>query len=99
MRTNIVIDDQLMAEARKMAQKLASLPQRTVLLNKLLVNRAYALAGFREAMAYRDVPENNAIVNSTRDDEVSQERLKRLTEDGWGAFIKNRDAMHQDRTE
>jgi len=85
----------LMAEAEAMARKLASLPQRTVLLNKMLVNRAYTLAGFREAMAYRDVPEIDAIVNSTRDDEVSQERLKKLNEEGWGAFIKNRDAMHE----
>jgi hypothetical protein len=46
-------------------------------------------------MAYRDVPEIDAIVNSTRDDEVSQERLKKLNEEGWGAFIKNRDAMHE----
>lgn len=95
----VVPGDQLMAEAEAMARKLASLPQRTVLLNKLLVNRAYALAGFREAMAYRDVPEIEAIVNRTRDDEVSQERLKKLTEEGWGAFIKNRDALHQDQAE
>ena len=93
----VVPGDQLLAEAETMAKKLASLPQRTVLLNKLLVNRAYALAGFREAMAYRDVPEIDAIVNSTCDDEVSQERLKMLTEEGWGAFIKNRDAMHENQ--
>ena len=90
----VVSGDDLMSEAEAMAKKLASLPQRTVLLNKLLVNRAYILAGFREAMAYRDVPEIEEILNSTRDDEVSQRRLRLLTEEGWGAFIKNRDAMH-----
>ena len=95
----VVPGNRLMAEAEAMARKLASLPQPTVLLNKLLVNRAYALAGFREALAYQDVPEIAAIVDSTRDDEVSRERLKKLTEEGWGAFIKNRDALHQDQTE
>jgi hypothetical protein len=45
-------------------------------------------------MAYRDVPEIEEILNSTRDDEVSQRRLRLLTEEGWEAFIKNRDAMH-----
>jgi len=90
----VVSGDDLMSEAEAMAKKLASLPQRTVLLNKLLVNRAYVLAGFREAMAYRDVPEIEEILNSTRDDEVSQRRLRLLTEEGWEAFIKNRDAMH-----
>ena len=90
----VVSGDDLMSEAEAMAKKLASLPQRTVLLNKLLVNRAYVLAGFREAMAYRDIPEIEEILNSTRDDEVSQRRLRLLTEEGWEAFIKNRDAMH-----
>ena len=91
----VVPADQLQAEAEAMARKLASLPQSTVRLNKLLVNRAYELAGFREALAYRDDPDIAPIAEGTRDDEVSRERLKLLNEGGWGAFLKNRDSMYR----
>lgn len=95
----VVPGDRLMDEAESMARKLASLPQATVLLNKLLINRAYALAGMREAMAYRDVPEIEGMLDNTRNDEVSRDRLEKLTREGWAAFIKNRDALHRDDTQ
>ncbi len=78
-----------------MARKLAALPQTTVRLNKLLINRAYELAGLRQALAYRDDHAIAAIADATRGDEVSLSRLKLLHEGGWGAFLKTRDAMYR----
>ncbi|MCH7745860.1 MAG: hypothetical protein IIC84_07305, partial [Chloroflexi bacterium] len=82
-----------------MARKLAALPQTTVRLNKLLVNRVYELAGFHEALAYRDDPDIAAIADSTGSDEVAIERLKLLHEGGWGSFLKKRDAMYRDNNQ
>ena len=95
----VVPVDQLDAEAEAMARKLAALPQTTVRLNKLLVNRVYELAGFREALAYRDDPDIAAIADSTRNDEVAIERLKLLHEGGWGSFLKKRDEMYGDNSQ
>ena len=80
-----------------MARKLAALPQTTVRLNKLLVNRAYELMGLRAALAYRDVPEIAAIADATRGDEVATSRLALLHEAGWSAFLTTRDAMYRER--
>ena len=91
----VVPVDQLQEEAEAMARKLSALPQSTVRLNKLLVNRVYDLAGFREALDYRDDPDIGALAQDTRDDEVSRERLKLLHERGWAAFLANRDAMYR----
>lgn len=91
----VVPEDQLEAAAEAMARKLAALPQTTVRLNKLLVNRAYELAGFREALNYRDDPAIAELAGRTRDDSRAQERLKVLQEGGWYAFLKNRDAMYK----
>lgn len=91
--------DSLLEEAENMARKLASLPQTTVRLNKMLINRAYELAGFQEALAYRDDPNLEAVASGTRDDEVAKERLNRLTKEGWGAFKQQRDVMHETGTD
>ena len=91
----VVPTESLAAEAESMARKLASLPQATVRLNKMLVNSVYELAGFREALAYRDDPELQAMASRAMDDEVARDRLSRLTREGWGAFKRNRDAMHE----
>jgi enoyl-CoA hydratase/carnithine racemase len=91
----VVAAEDLADEAEAMARKLASLPQTTVRLNKMLVNRVYELAGFREALAYRDDPALEAVASRTGDDTVARERLSRLTQEGWGAFKRNRDTMHE----
>ena len=93
----VVPSESLDAEAESMARKLASLPQTTVRLNKLLINRAYELMGLREAIAYRDVPEIAAIADATRDDEVAASRLALLHEAGWAAFLRTRDAAYRER--
>ncbi len=93
----VVPPEALDAEAETMARKLAALPQTTVRLNKLLVNRAYELMGLREAIAYRDVPEIAAIADATRGDEVATSRLALLHEAGWSAFLTTRDAMYRER--
>ena len=93
----VVPSESLDAEAEAMARKLAALPQTTVRLNKLLVNRAYELAGLRAALAYRDVPEIAAIADATRGDEVATSRLALLHEAGWSAFLSTRDAMYRER--
>ena len=91
----IVPDDQLDAEAEAMARKLAALPQATLRLNKVLINRVYEIAGIRDALAYMDDPDIAAVASSTRDDKVASERLKVLQEGGWDAFKRNRDAMYR----
>ncbi len=90
----VVPNESLIEEAETMARKLASLPQATVRLNKMLVNRAYELAGFQEALAYRDDESLEAVASGTRDDATAKERLNRLTTEGWGAFKQKRDVMH-----
>jgi len=92
----VVATEDLDTAAEAIASKLAALPQGAVRLNKLLINRAYELAGFREALAYHDDPAIAALSNRSRDDEVSRERLKLLTERGWGAFKEARDQGYRD---
>ncbi|MBM3141103.1 MAG: enoyl-CoA hydratase/isomerase family protein [Chloroflexi bacterium] len=87
----VVPADRLDAEAEAMAKRFASLPPTAVALNKLLINRAYELASFMEAMNYREVPELRDLFGRTRDDRVAAERLRTLREQGWNAFKEQRD--------
>ena len=91
----VVPVDQLMAEAETMARKIASLPQGAVRMNKLLVNRTYLLAGFNEALAYRDDPSIAAILEGASSDQVGRERRRMISETGWGAFKETRDAPYR----
>ncbi|MCC6959828.1 MAG: enoyl-CoA hydratase/isomerase family protein [Dehalococcoidia bacterium] len=89
----VVPADQVMATAEEVARKLAALPQRTVRSNKLLVNRVFELAGFREALDYRADP---AIAEALGTDaEEPDPHLKVLREQGWEAFRSSRDALYQ----
>ncbi len=91
----VVADDQLEAVAEEMARKMAALPQRAVKTNKLLVNRVYELAGFRDALDYRDDPLIKAV-GQAGDDAGLNELLRVLREHGWEAFRRSRDAMYQE---
>ena len=91
----VVPDDRLEAEAEAMAHKIAGLPQRAVKTNKLLVNRVYELAGFRDALDYRDDPLIKAL-NQREGDTDLNEHLRILRERGWEAFRRSRDAMYQE---
>lgn len=89
----VVPGDELMATAEEMAKKLASLPQRTVRQNKLLVNRVYELAGFQQALDYRadkDLAERLGTEAAEPDP-----HLKVLREQGWEAFRQSRDANYK----
>lgn len=89
----VVPADQVMATAEEMARKLAALPQKTVRSNKLLVNRVFELAGFREALDYRADP---AIADALGTDaEEPDPHLKVLREQGWEAFRSSRDALYR----
>ncbi len=90
----VVPADRLDEEVESIARKIAALPQGTVRTNKALVNRAYELAGFREALAYHSDEAVRALTEAAGDDGVSQERLRLLREEGWGAFRQRRDAMY-----
>ncbi|MDP6107523.1 MAG: enoyl-CoA hydratase/isomerase family protein [Candidatus Brocadiia bacterium] len=94
LANRVVPVERLQEEAETVARKIASLPQGTVRLNKTLVNRAYELAGFREALAYRDDPVIEAMASGGADD-ATQERMRLLREQGWGAFKESRDAQYQ----
>lgn len=88
----VVPGDELMAAAEEMAVKLASLPQHTVRGNKLLVNRAYEIAGFQEAINYHEDP--NVAPYLRRGGELDP-NLKVLREQGWEAFRRSRDKLYQ----
>jgi len=88
----VVPVDEVFAEAAKVAKQFAALPPRGVRLNKFLVNRVYELQAFREALDYRDDPVIQALSDDASGDSVGTDRLKTLREQGWGAFLKQRDA-------
>lgn len=89
----VVPGDQLMAAAEEMARKLAALPQKTVRSNKMLVNRAYELAGFRQALDYRADPAIAEALGVAA--EEPDPHLKVLREQGWEAFRSSRDALYR----
>jgi len=91
----VVPDDRLEAEAEAMARKMAALPQRAVKTNKLLVNRVHELAGFRDALDYRDDPLIQAL-NQREGDAGLNEHLRVLRERGWEAFRQSRDVMYRE---
>jgi len=90
----VVPGDELIATAEEMARKLAALPQKTVRSNKLLVNRAYELQGFRQALDYRTDPAIAAAMGTNT--EEPDPHLKVLKEQGWEAFRASRDQMYKD---
>jgi len=91
----VVPDDRLEAEAEAMARKMAALPQRAVKTNKLLVNRVHELAGFRDALDYRDDPLIKALSQREGDPGLN-EHLRVLREQGWEAFRQSRDVMYRE---
>jgi enoyl-CoA hydratase/carnithine racemase len=87
----VVANDRLMPEAEEMARKLAALPQNAVRLNKLLVNRVWEIAGFREALDYR----SDAKVSALTGQPATQDpHLAVLREQGWEAFRRSRDERY-----
>lgn len=92
----VVPGDQLEEATQALARKMASLPPSAVALNKMVVNRVYELAGFQQALNYRDDPVIQELANATRGDTVSAERLATLREQGWEAFKQQRDAAFRE---
>jgi enoyl-CoA hydratase/carnithine racemase len=88
----VVPGDRLLDEAFDVATKLAALPQKAVKLNKLLVNRVYALAGFNEALDYRSDSSLSDYLGAGEPDP----HLKVLREQGWEAFRDSRDKLYED---
>lgn len=89
----VVAGEELMATCEEMARKLIALPQGTVRSNKLLVNRVYELAGFQEALNYRDDP---LMAATTEQREAALDpHLQVLREQGWEAFRKSRDETYR----
>ena len=89
----VVPNEDLLAEAEKVALRLASLPEQTVRINKVLVNRVYELAGFYRALDYGDDPLVRALRTGGAD---LNEHLKVLREQGWEAFRQSRDASYKE---
>ena len=88
----VVPADELMSAAEEMAKKLAALPAKAVRTNKLLVNRAYELQGFRDGLGYRSDP---AVAEAMGQEAADPDpHLKVLREQGWEAFRKSRDAVY-----
>lgn len=95
MVNRVVPVEKLQEEAMALAHKMADLPQGTVRQNKALVRRVYELAGFKEALAYRDDPEIAAALSGAQDDALGKERRRMITETGWSQFKGERDANYQ----
>ena len=89
----VVAGEELMATCEEMARKLIALPQGTVRSNKLLVNRVYELAGFQEALNYRDDPLMAAMTEQR--EAALDPHLQVLREHGWEAFRKSRDEKYR----
>ncbi len=89
----VVPGEDLMAAAEEMARKLIALPQATVRANKLLVNHVYELAGFNEALNYRDDPVLGKVAQMRG--ETLDPHLAVLREQGWEAFRRSRDANYR----
>ncbi len=89
----VVPNDDLLAVAEDVAKKLGALPQGTVRSNKLLVNRAYELAGFQEALNYRQDPFFAALLEQKGE---MDPHLRVLREQGWEAFRQSRDALYNE---
>lgn len=89
----VVANDALMAAAEEMAAKLIALPQGTVRANKLLVNHVYELAGFNQALHYRDDPVMGKVAEMRT--ESLDPHLAVLREQGWEAFRQSRDALYR----
>ena len=87
--------DQVLAEAEALAEKIASLPQRAIRLNKLLINRSYELAGFRAALHYQHDPAFADAMGATMTDVETQAKLRPLADEGWEAFLRRRDALYR----
>ena len=94
----VVSVEKLQEEAMSLAKKLADLPQAAVRQNKVLINRVYELAGFKEALDYRDDPAIEALISGSDSDSVGKERRRMITETGWGQFKDTRDAMYRKDT-
>ena len=91
----VVAPEQVLAEAESLARKLAALSPRTVRMNKLLVNRVHELAGFHQALNYRDDPLVQALTSATADADEVDQHLKVLREQGWEAFRQSRDVLYR----
>ncbi|MFN0096611.1 MAG: enoyl-CoA hydratase/isomerase family protein [Dehalococcoidia bacterium] len=89
----VVPADQLMAAAEEMARKLIALPMATVRANKFLVNHVHELAGFNEALRYREDPVLGPMAALRGD--ARDPHLKVLREQGWEAFRQSRDANYR----
>jgi enoyl-CoA hydratase/carnithine racemase len=90
----VVADGELEATAEAMAKKLAALPQATIRLNKALINRIYALAGFEQGFDWHQDPEMVAL--SEQKDAVAEERVRIREEQGWAAFKQERNKGYSD---
>ena len=88
----VVPDDQLLPEAERLAKKVAALPQKAVRLNKLLINRTHELAGFHQALNYREDPLAQAYMAG---ESGLNQHLAVLREQGWEAFRASRDVLYR----
>lgn len=91
----VVPADRVLAEAEALAEKIASLPQRAIRLNKLLINRSYELAGFRAALHYQHDPAFADALGATLSDAETQAKLRPLADEGWDEFLRRRDALYR----
>jgi len=94
----VVPEKDVMEEAESIAKRIASLPKKTVQMNKALVNRSYELSGFRSALNYRDDPNFADLWKASQNDDETKDRLKVLQEKGWDAFRNERDANYHGRS-
>lgn len=94
----VVPADRLLDEAEALARKIAALPHAAVRLDKALINRSYDLLGFTAAVNYsQEEIFADLSLRRAMSDEESLSRLRVLQEQGWEAFIRERDARYRNQ--
>lgn len=83
--------DQLLAEARKLAGKLARIDPFTMELNKHAINRSVEMAGFREAIQYN--ADLTALIYVSKPADLRAEGKRAVREKGLKAFLNQRDSQ------
>ncbi|MBI4328496.1 MAG: enoyl-CoA hydratase/isomerase family protein [Chloroflexi bacterium] len=91
----VVPADKVLEEAEALAKKIAALPRAAVLQDKRLINRSFELRGLLAALNHAKDPAYADLSSSAPRDEEGQARLRVLREQGWTAFLHERDAAYR----
>lgn len=87
--SKVVAPDQLLPEARRIAQRIAKVPAYPVQITKRSIKAAYEMMGFKNAMELHRA--NDALVIDASQIEEKRKLMGALMENGLRAFLELRD--------